>query len=114
MRYQLVERRTGLDVEVPAHEKFPRGAVAAIELELMRPIVGQTSVSVIEQALEIEQRSDVRVRLPVVITEQTFVVTGQTRVNVRSQHLPVLGESLGRGELDGAIETLRTAKAPWS
>src|SRR5690242_5160609 len=72
----------------------------------MRPIVWQTSISVIEQALKVEQRSDVRVRLPVVITEQAFVVTDQAREHVRSDELEVIRKSLGSGELDCAVEAL--------
>src|SRR5213078_3048339 len=75
VRNQLVERRTGLHVEVSANEKLPRSPIAAVELELMRTIIRQTSVGVIEQALKIEQRSNVRVRLSVVVAEQAFVIT---------------------------------------
>src|SRR5205823_12250436 len=75
MRIQLVEWSAGLHVEVSANQKLERSPIAAIELELMRTIIGQTSVSVVEQALKVEQRSDVRISLPVVVTEQAFVVT---------------------------------------
>src|SRR5215510_8191356 len=111
MRNQLVERHTGLCVEVSAEQKFPRSAVAAVELELVRPIVRQASVGVIEQALEVEQRSDVRVRLPVVVTEQAFVVTDQAREHVGSDELEVIRKSLRSGELDCAVETLSAAEA---
>ena len=96
MRNQLVERHTGLHVEVSANQKLPRRPIAAVELELMRPIIRQASVGVVEQALKVEQRSDVRVRLPVVVTEQAFVVTDQAREYVRSDKLIVVGESLRR------------------
>ena len=46
MRNQLVERNTGLRIEVSANEEFPWRAIAAVELELVRTIVRQTSVSV--------------------------------------------------------------------
>src|SRR6185295_12246954 len=111
MRNQLVERHTGLSVEVPADEKFPRGAIAAVELELVRPIIRQATVGVSEQALEVEQRSDVRVRLPVIVTEQAFVVTDQARVHVGSDELEVIRKSLRSGELDAAVETLSASKA---
>src|SRR5215213_109971 len=111
MRNQLVERHTGLSVEVSAEQKFPRGAIAAVELELVRPIVRQATVGVGEQALEVEQRSDVRVRLPVVITEKAFVVTDQAREHVRSDELEVIRKSLRGGELDCAVETLSASKA---
>src|SRR5689334_13545659 len=114
MRNQPIERHTGLRIEVSANEEFPWRAIAAVKLELMRPIVRQTSVSVVEQALEVEQRSDVRVRLPVVVTEEAFVVTDQARVHIRSDELEVIRKSLRGGELDCAIEALGATKALWS
>src|ERR1043165_4693 len=108
---QSVERHTGLRIEVPADEKLEWSAIAAVELELVRPIVRQTSVSVGEQALKVEQRSDVRVRLPVVITEEAFVVSNQAREHVRSNELEIVRKSLRCGELDSAIETLSASKA---
>src|SRR5215208_2902518 len=111
MRNQLVERHTGLRIEVSAEQKFPWSAIAAVELELMRPIIWQAAVSVGEQALKVEQRSDVRVRLPIVVTEQAFVVTDQARENVRSDELEVIRKSLRRRELDCAVETLSATKA---
>src|ERR1051325_10557196 len=111
MRNQSVERHTGLRIEVSTEEEFPWRAIAAVELELVRPIVGQTSVSVVEQALKVEQRSDVRVRLPVVITEEAFVVTDQARVHIGSDELEVIRKSLRGGELDCAVEPLSAAKA---
>src|SRR5260370_31311750 len=77
VRFELVERRAGLHVEVSANEKLKLSPVATVELELMRTIVRHTSIGVIEQALKVEQRSDVRIRLPVVVAEQAFVVTNQ-------------------------------------
>src|SRR5215208_4817698 len=111
MRNQLVERHTGLRIEVSAEQKFPWSAIAAVELELMRPIIWQAAVSVGEQALKIEQRSDVRVRLPVIVTEQAFVVTDQAREHVGSDELEVIRKSLRSGELDRAVETLSASKA---
>src|SRR5437868_3606862 len=77
----------------------------------MRPIVGQTSVSIFEQALEVEQRSDVRVRLPIVVTEEAFIVTGQAREHVRSDELEVVRKPLRGCELDSSVETLSATKA---
>src|SRR5690242_389265 len=111
MRNQLVERHTGLSVEVSAEQKFPRSAIAAVELELVRPIVRQATVRVIEQALKVEQRSDVRIRLPVVVSEQAFVVTDQAREHVGSDELEVIRKSLRSGELDTTVETLSASKA---
>src|SRR6185369_407515 len=111
MRNQSVKRHAGLRIEVTADQEFERRAIAAVELELVRPIVRQTSVGVGEQALKVEQRSDVRVRLPVVVTEQAFVVSNQAREHVRSDELEVIRKSLGGAELDSTIETLSTAKA---
>src|SRR6185436_20166006 len=90
VRNQLVKRSAGLHVKVSANEKLKRSPIAAVELELVRTIIRQTSVGVIEQALQIEQRSDVRVRLPVVVTEEALVVTGQAREYVRSDELIVV------------------------
>src|SRR5205085_10749617 len=97
VRNQLIERRTRLPVEVAAQHEPERELVAAVELELMRTIVRQTSVGVIEQALKIEQRSDVRIRLAVVVTEQAFIVTSQAGEYVITDVLPVIGEVLGCG-----------------
>src|SRR5258705_3161105 len=82
MRDQLIERAAGLDVEVSANEKLKRSPIATVELELVRTIVGQSAIQVLQQADQIEQRSDVRVRLAIVVTEQAFVVTSQARVSV--------------------------------
>src|ERR1041385_2036077 len=111
MRNQLVERHTGLRIEVSTEEEFPWRAIAAVELELVRPIVGQTSVSIVEQALKVEQRSDVRVRLPVVVTEQAFVVTDQAREHVGSDELEGIRKSLRSSELNCAVEALSTTEA---
>src|ERR1041384_3370525 len=116
MRDQSVERHTGLRIEVPADEKLEWSAIAAVKLELVRPIVGQTSVSVGEQALKVEQRSDVRVRLPVVVTEEAFVVTDQAREYVRRDKLEVIRKSLRSRKLDSTIETLcatETLRCTW-
>ena len=55
VRNQLVERRAGLHVEVSANEKLERSPIAAVELELVRAIVGQPAVLVLEQTDEVEQ-----------------------------------------------------------
>src|SRR5204862_5472863 len=111
MRYQHVERRTGLHVEVTAQHKAERELVAAVEFELMGPIVRQASVGVVQQALKIEQRSDVRIRLPVVVAEQPFVVARKAREYVRSDELPMVRKPLGSSNFDRAIETLCAAEA---
>src|SRR5215831_20347547 len=72
----------------------------------MRPIVRQTSVGIVEQTLKIEQGSDVRIRLPVIVTEQAFVVTGQARKHVRSDELIMISKSLGSADFECPIETL--------
>src|ERR1700675_4943213 len=77
----------------------------------MRTIIWQTSIGVIEQALQVEQRSDVRVRLPVVVAEQAFVVTGQAREHVGSDELIVIRKSLGRRDFKCAVKTLGPTKA---
>ena len=74
---ELIERNTGLRAERSADQKFERRAIAAVKLELMRTIVWQPAIGVLKQADEIEQRSDVRIRLAVVVAEQAFVVTDQ-------------------------------------
>src|SRR2546421_4455938 len=76
----------------------------------MRTIIRQTSIGVIEQALQVEQRSDVRVRLPVVVAEQAFVVTGQAREYVGSDELIIVRKALRRRNLDGAVKTLSSAE----
>ena len=76
----------------------------------MRTIIRQTSIGVIEQALQVEQRSDVRVRLPVVVAEQAFVVTGQAREYVGSDELIVVRKALRGRKLDGAVKTLSASE----
>ena len=93
MRDQRVERNTRLSVEVARNDKLERRLVRAVELELVRTIVRKTSVRVLEQADEIEQRSDVRVGLAVVVTEQAFVVTDQARVHIRRVEREVVRET---------------------
>src|SRR6185295_3608176 len=99
MRNQTVEGHARLRIEVSADQEFERRAIAAVELELVRTIVRQTSVGVIEQALQVEQRSDVRVRLPVVVSKQALVVSDQARVHVGSDELEVMRKSLRSAEL---------------
>src|SRR5687767_15192820 len=67
----------------------------------MRTVVRETSVETIQQADEIEQAGDVRVRLAVVVTEQSFIVTNQAREHVRSDELIVVREALVSSDLDG-------------
>src|SRR5688572_11381255 len=69
----------------------------------MRPVIRKPSVQTVQQADEVEQRSDVRVSLAVVVTEQAFVVTDQARVGVRSDELIVVRETLVSSELECAI-----------
>src|SRR5260370_36172785 len=100
-----------MDVKVYANEKFKWSTIAAVELELVRTIVRQSTVHVLQQADQIEQRSDVRVRLAVVVTEQAFVVTSKARVGVRSDELIVIGRSLRCREGQRAIITSRVTEA---
>ncbi len=111
VRNQSVERNTRLRTERTAGHQFEWPLIAAVKLELMRTIVRQSSVKTVEQADEVEQRSDVRVRLAVVVAEQTFVVSDQAGVHVRSDELVVVREPLGGGELECAVVTTRRAEA---
>ena len=61
MRNQRVVGDTRLRAERSADQEFPRRAIAAVKLELMRTIVWQAAIGTIQQADEIEQRSDVRI-----------------------------------------------------
>src|SRR5205085_4228295 len=94
-----------------ADQQLERCAIATVHLELMRTIIRKPPISVVKQTDQVEQRSDVRVRLSVVIAEQAFVVTDQARVDVRTNHLPVVGESLGSGKLNCAVIAARRTKA---
>src|SRR5262245_16157262 len=69
----------------------------------MRAVVRQPSVTVRQQADQVEQRSDVRVGLAIVVAEQPLVVADQAGVYVGGDQLPVLGESLGSRELERAV-----------
>src|SRR6185503_17819264 len=111
VRNQSVERNTRLRTERTAGHEFERPLIAAVKLELMRTIVGQSAVKTVEQADEVEQRSDVRVRLAVVVTEQTFIVTNQARINVRSDELIVVRETLRRCELERPVVAAGWTKA---
>src|SRR5262245_16780385 len=84
VRYQRIEGSAGLNVVIAADQQPPRSSITAVELELVRTIVRQPAISVVQQALQIEQRSDVRISLAIIVAEQAFVVAGETRVNVRS------------------------------
>ncbi len=51
----------------------------------MRPVIRQTAIGVVEQALKVEQRSDVRIILAIVV-----LIFGASR-------LPELGKGIGSG-----------------
>ena len=61
MRNQLVVGNTRLRAERSADQKLERRPVATVNLELMRTIVGQVPVGIIQQTYQVEQRSDVRI-----------------------------------------------------
>ncbi len=111
VRNQRVERNTRLCTERTAGHEFEWPLIAAIKLELVRTIVGQSAIKTVEQADEVEQRSDVRVSLAVVITEQSFIVTNQAREHIRSDELIVVREALRGGELEGPVVAAGWTKA---
>ena len=82
---QLIEGRPRLDVEVPADHHFERRLVRTIQLELVRPVIRQPPVGVRQQAHQVKQGRDVRVRLAVVVAEQTFVISREAREGRRRQ-----------------------------
>src|SRR6185503_16921911 len=108
---QHVERNTRLRIKVAGNDKLPRRLVTAVELKDVRPIIRQASIKSIEQADQVEQRGDVRVRLSVVVAEQAFVVTDQARVHIRSDELIVVRKTLRSGELNCAIVTTSWSEA---
>src|ERR1051325_550674 len=110
-RDQLVERDARLRAERGAQEQLERRAVGAVNLELVRAVVRQTPVGVLEQADEVEERRDVRVALAVVVAEQALVVTDQARIHVGRDELPVVGEALRRRDLERAVVAARAAEA---
>src|SRR5688572_15125359 len=77
----------------------------------MRPIVRQTSVKVRQQANEVEQRSDIRIRLTVIVAEETFVVTGQARKYVGSGERIIVRKALVRRKFESTVEPTCTTKA---
>ena len=105
VRNQRVERNTRLRTERSARHQFEWPLIAAVKLELMRTIVWQSSVQTVEQANEVEQRSDVRVRLAVVVAEQSFVVSDQAGEYVGRDELIVVREPLGSSDLERAVVT---------
>ena len=111
MRNQGIERNTRLNVEVAGNDKLERCLVCTVELELMRTVIRKTSIHTVQKADQIEQRSDVRIRLAIVITEKAFVVTDQARVNIRDLISKVISKSFVERELKSAIITPCTAEA---
>ena len=89
-----VEWNARLRVEVTADQELKGRPVRAVKLQLVRAVVRQPAIHVLEQTDEVEQAGDVRVRLAVVVAEQTFVITNQARVNVRSDELIVVRKAL--------------------
>src|SRR5688572_239888 len=77
----------------------------------MRTIIRETAVETVEQADQIEQRSDVRVRLAVVVTEEAFVITDQAGINVGSDELVVVRKALRGREFQRAVVTTSGTKA---
>jgi hypothetical protein len=57
-------------------------------------VIRQPPVGVRQQADQVEQRDDVRVRLAIVVGEQPLVVANQAGVGVREDELPVVAEAL--------------------
>src|SRR5687767_7565674 len=71
----------------------------------MRTIIRQPTVAVRQQADEVKQAGDVRVRLAIVVAEQAFVVSNQAGVHVRSDELVIVRETLRGREFQRAIVT---------
>src|ERR1051326_5895125 len=106
MRNLGIEWNSGQHIEVGRdQDALPGCPIAAVELQLMRLVVWQPPVKVDVQARQIEQRRDVRLGLTVVVAEQTFVVTNQAGVHIRSDELIVLRETLRGGELKRPVVT---------
>src|SRR5206468_871765 len=103
MRNQLTKWRPRLGVPVCADEEFPRRSIGAVEFELMRPVIRQTTVQIFEQADEIEQRRDIRIRLAVVVAEEALVIADQARVCIRGDDLIVARESSRSREFHGPV-----------
>src|SRR6185369_4972917 len=111
MRYQLVERNTRLNVEVARKDKPPGRLVSAVKLELVRTIIRKPAVDIVKQADKIEQRSDVRISLAVVVAEEAFVVADQAREHVRHLECVVFRKPFVKREFETAIVSASTTKA---
>jgi hypothetical protein len=85
MRDQFVEWRTRLNGEVAGDHQFNGCLVGVVELELMWPIVRQTSIGIAQQAHQVKQRCDVGIGLAIVVAEQPFVIPDQAGIGVRSK-----------------------------
>src|SRR3954471_10922509 len=89
---QRVKRATRHCAErcADGQREFPREGIASVELELVWSVIRQPTEGVIQQLRQIEKARDVRVGLSVVVSEETFIISDQARVNIRRDELIVV------------------------
>src|SRR6185369_6568150 len=81
----------------------------------MRTVIRKTSIHTVQKADQIEQRSDVWIRLAIVITEQAFVVPDQARIYIRSIERKIVRESSIKCKFKSSVKATCTTEAahPW-
>jgi len=77
----------------------------------MRTVIREPTVDVIQQADKIEQRSDVRISLSIVVSEKAFVIPYQAREHIRHLECVVLRKPFVKRELETAKVPASAAKA---
>ncbi len=92
---------------VQAVQRPVRELVAAVELELVDPVVRQLALRVHQEVRVVERGVDVRVELARRVLERAVVVAFELRPHVAREELPVVAEVLPGAELDAVVDTLR-------
>src|SRR5262249_19331551 len=83
---------------------------AAVELELVPPVVGQRAFRVDQEVGVVERGVDVGIELPGGVLERPVVVAFELRINVAREELPAVDELLAGVELDGVVHALRLGR----
>src|ERR1700674_4972722 len=113
MRLKVVDRRTALHVQAGAQHQAPQcrvihgvteediGNVPAVSVQNAR--LELVAEQIEHSRGEVEQRTDRRIALSVIVTERTLEVAVEFRDAIVGTHQPVLGERLVHLELDGSV-----------
>src|ERR1700720_2951043 len=77
----------------------------------MRTIARKPTVSIGQQALNVEESRNICEALVIFASVETFIVAGQARINVGRDELVICLETFRDSDFEGAIVTTRAAKA---